>query len=164
MVFIAERRSALGMSDLQYLMHQLGPATPEIITIIQDDIDSWQIEFDEGVSLQVGWQPLPPRVLMSCAIGRATDAARERVYASLLNANLLLTGMASVKLALSQPEDDVMLIGEYELASASMAGLQSSLSEFLNFAAKFSTMIASVSAEDRPGGLAYPASMHDQRA
>ncbi len=38
---------AFGLSDLQYLMHQLGPASPEIVTILQEDIDSWQIEFDD---------------------------------------------------------------------------------------------------------------------
>lgn len=154
----------MGLSDLQYLMHQLGPATPEITTIIQEDIDSWQVEFDEGVSLQIGWRSSPPRVLMSCAIGRADDAARERVYASLLNANLLLTGVADVKLALSSPEEDVMLVGDYELASASLDELQASLSEFLRFAARFSTMVSEMPVKEPPSKPISPAAMHDQRA
>jgi hypothetical protein len=154
----------LRLSDLQYLMHQLGPATPEIVTIVQDDIDSWQVEFDEGVSLHFGWQETPPRLLLSCAIGQPLDDAREQVYASLLNANLLLTGVANVKLALSQPDGDVMLIGEYDIASFSMDSLQSSVSDFLCLAAKYSTMVAEAFAESPPIEADHLSAMRNQRA
>lgn len=154
----------MGLSNLQYLMHQLGPATPEIVAIIQDHIDSWQVEFDEGVSLQLSWQEKPPRVVMSCSLGSPEDRVREQVYASLLNANLLLTGMADVKIALSHPDNDVMLIGEYELGTASLAALQDSLAEFLRLAGRFAMMVAgsedaSLQQKDR-----LPAEAHDRRA
>lgn len=64
---------SFGLSDLQYLMQQLGPAMPEIATIIQEDIDSWQVELDEALSLQLRWQEQPPRVRMRCVIGRPDD-------------------------------------------------------------------------------------------
>jgi hypothetical protein len=163
-ILIAERRNALRLSDLQYLMHQLGPATPEIVTIVQDDIDSWQVEFDEGVSLQVGWQEKPPRMLMTCSIGQPEVAARERVYASLLSANFLLTGTTNLKLALSQPDEDVLLIGEYELSQVSVAALQDHLSIFLQSAARFSTIVADAGEEPLQSLDRLSVNLHEQRA
>lgn len=130
-----------GLSDMQYLMHQLGPTIPEIVTITQQDIDSWLVEFDEGVSIDLSWQEAPARMLMCCSIGQPDETHRENVYASLLGANLLLTGVASVKLALSQPEDEVMLIGEYEAGDASLDNLNKNIVEFLHYAGQFSSLV-----------------------
>lgn len=136
------------LSDLQILMHQLGPATPEIISIIQDDIDSWMVEFDEAVSLQIAWDERSMRVLMKCGLGQPYESTREEIYRLLLNANLLLTGVADVKLALSDVDDDVMLIGEYALQEPTLEALQQRLSDYLSFAEKFSTMIAKTFSDD----------------
>ena len=152
------------LSDLQHLMHQLGPAMPEISVITQDDIDSWQVEFNGDASLQIEWQASPPCVLMTCVIGQPPEAAREAVYASLLNANRELTGLANMKLALSQPDNEVLLIGEYPLGAASVTALQASLSEFLQFAAEFSMMVADSPKKDFPPQAPYITTMHDQRA
>lgn len=131
------------LSDLQYLMHQLGPATPEITTILQEAIDSWIIVFDEGVSMQIAWDDRTARVRMTCAIGRPDDGEREAIYAALLNANLLLSGVADVRLALSDDDDDVILIGEYGLVEATIDSLRQRLSEYLDHAEKFARMVTS---------------------
>ena len=136
---------AFGLSELQYLMHQLGPASPEIVTILQEDIDSWQIAFDDDVSMRIDWHEEHSRVVMSCAIGRADADAREPVYAALLEANLHLTGVASVKRALG-PDDDVMLIGECEPVDPTVDALRDKLTEFLEIAAKFSLLVTDADA------------------
>lgn len=139
-----------GLSEMQVLMHQIGPATPEIVTIIQQEIDNWLVEFDEGISIDLSWQDSPARIMMCCAIGQPEAINRESVYACLLGANLLLTGVASVKLALSQPEGEVMLVGEYEPGDASLSHLQNNIVEFLYYAGRFSELVidtASVIAE-----------------
>ncbi len=132
----------MNLSDLQYLMHQLGPATPEITTIVQESIDCWMVEFDEGVSLQLAWDERSHRVRMKCAIGQPDETAREAIYASLLNANLQLTGITDVKLALSDNDQEVMLIGEYDIGDTSLTALRKQLAEFLDVAGKFSLWIA----------------------
>ncbi len=136
---------AFGLSELQYLMHQLGPASPEIVTILQEDIDSWQIAFDDDVSMRIDWHEEHARVVMSCAIGRADADAREPVYAALLEANLQLTGVASVKLALGT-DDDVILIGEFEPIDSTIEALRDKLTEFLEIAAKFSSLVTGADA------------------
>ncbi len=152
------------LSDLQYLMHQLGPATPEIITIVQESIDSWMVEFDEGVALQVAWEERSGRALMKCAIGQPDEGAREEIYRSLLNANLQLTGVADVKLGLSDVDEDVMLIGEYEIGEEPVEGLRKHLSEFLGYAESFSQMIAGSWPEGSLPELQAVAAMNHDRA
>ncbi len=57
--------------------------------------------------------------------------------------NLLLQGAANInlKLALSSPEDDVVLIGELECYAMSVEALQTGIIEYLRFAAYFSDLI-----------------------
>ena len=129
------------LSDLQHLIRQLGPSLPEILTIVEEDLDEWQIIFDSGLSLQISWQETPARVLLCCAIGKPDESQREKIFARLLNMNLLLQGVANVKLALSSPDDDVILIGELASNSMTLETLQEEISEYLRFAARFSELI-----------------------
>lgn len=129
------------LSDLQHLIRQLGPSFPEISTIAEEDLDEWQIIFDSGLSLQISWQETPARVLLCCAIGKPDESQREKIFARLLNMNLLLQGVANVKLALSSPEDDVILIGELASDSMTLETLQEEITEYLRFAARFSELI-----------------------
>ena len=129
------------LSDLQHLIRQLGPSLPEISTIIEEDLDEWQIIFDSGLLLQISWQETSARVLLYCAIGKPVESQREKIFAWLLNMNLLLQGVANVKLALSSPEDDVILIGELEANVLSLEMLQEEITNYLRFAAKFSELI-----------------------
>lgn len=154
----------LKLSDLQYLMHQLGPAMPEITTIVQQAIDSWMVEFDEGVSLQLAWEQRAMQVLLKCALGQPDEGAREEIYAALLSANLLLTGVADVKLGLSHVDDDVVLIDEYALEDASIDTLSRHLSDFLTYAGKFSEMIARPCSPASSDELRSATGLHQDRA
>jgi len=129
------------LSDLQHLIRQLGPSLPEISTIIEEDLDEWQIIFDSGLLLQISWQETPARVLLCCAIGKPDETQREKIFARVLNMNLLLQGVANLKLALSSPEDDVILIGEIDAAAISLEVLQEEITEYLRYAARFSELI-----------------------
>jgi hypothetical protein len=129
------------LSNLQHLIRQLGPCLPEISTITEEDVDSWQINFDAGLSLQISWQETPARVLLCCAIGQPLESQREKIFARLLNMNLLLQGVANVKLALNSPEDDVIVIGEIESNALTLEILQEEIADYLRFAAHFSELI-----------------------
>ena len=129
------------LSDLQYLIRQLGPSLPEISTIIEEDLDEWQIIFDSGLLLQISWQETPARMLLYCTIGKPDETQREKIFARLLNMNLLLQGVANLKLALSSPEDDVILIGELVSDSMTLETLKQEITDYLRFAARFSELI-----------------------
>ena len=72
------------LADLQHLIRQLGPHLPDISTITEEDLDSWQIIFNTGFSLHIRWQEIPERVLLYCAIGQPVEAQREKIFARLL--------------------------------------------------------------------------------
>jgi hypothetical protein len=140
-VSIKEPYLANQLSNLQHLIRQLGPNFPQVLSITEDDLDSWQINFDTGLSLQISWQETPARVLLYCAIGKPDESQREKIFARLLTMNLLLQGVANLKLALSSPEDDVIVIGECESTALTLEILQAEISDYLRFAAHFSELI-----------------------
>lgn len=152
------------LSDLQHLIRQLGPSLPEITTITEEDLDSWQISFDSGFSLQISWQETPTRVLLCCAIGQPVEAEREKIFARLLTMNLLLQGVANVKLALSSPEDDVILIGELEVETMSLEVLQKEIADYLRFAAYFSVFITNPNADSAELDFSHEINFKLQRA
>ena len=143
-----ESELANQLSDLQHLIRQLGPSLPEISTIIEEDLDEWQIIFDSGLSLQISWQETPARVLLCCVIGKPDESQREKIFARLLTMNLLLQGVANLKLALSSPEDDVIVIGEIESTALTLEILQAEISDYLRFAAHFSELINKTNIEN----------------
>lgn len=129
------------LSDLQHLIRQLGPCIPEVAMIVEEESDSWQIIFEENFSLQISWQENPARVLLCSAVGKPQENHREKLFAQLLNMNLLLQGVANLKLALSSPEDDVILLGELESEMISLDMLKKEITEYLRFAAHFSDLV-----------------------
>lgn len=155
---------AFQLSDLQHLIHQLGPSIPEILTITEDESDSWQIGFDLGFSLQISWQENPARVLLCCAIGKPNETQREKIYARLLNMNLLMQGVANVKLALSSPEDDVILIAELDSQTMSLEMLQKEIADHLRFAAYFSVVMTNPDSESTELDFSHEMSFKLQRA
>lgn len=118
------------LSDLQHLMHQLGPVIAEISAIFQHETDQWEIEFEEQVALHLGWHAESSGLLLSCSLG---PAQQER-YADYLRANLLWFGVAPLRIALRDPDEEVMLIGEYAAENLSIEFLQQTIHTFLTHA------------------------------
>lgn len=129
------------LTDLQYLMAQLGPASPDIQFIVQHD-DEWQIALDDGRSLHVSWQPQRRSAVLSCGLGRVMSDERENIYALLLHANLLLSPESGARLALSRPDEEIMLIGEDVTDAPSVQALQHQIITFLQLAVTYAELIA----------------------
>lgn len=115
------------LSDLQHLMRQIGPVIAEISAIFQHETDQWEIEFDEQVALHLGWHAESSALLLSCSLG---PAQQER-YADYLRSNLLWFGVAPIRIALRDLDDEVMLIGEYAAENLSIEFLQQTIHTFL---------------------------------
>lgn len=130
------------LSDLQYLMHQLGPATPEVNAILQEEVDCWQVMLDGEIGVQLSWQPEPPRVVFSCAVGEVGEALRESIYAHLLVANGLPSERLGLRFALDFPEGQVLVLGELDVPDLSLDSLREQLRIFLQHAVGMSAFIA----------------------
>ncbi len=136
------RRPALPLSDLQYLMHQLGPAMPEILTVFQMESDCWELTFEGDISVEVGWQDQPPRVLFNCSVGEVPEDLREPVYARLLVANALPPDRLNLRFALNFTDEQVLVLGELDETDLSLESLCSELDEFLKCAVMISSFMA----------------------
>lgn len=140
------------LSDMQYLMHQLGPAMTEVSVILQEEIDSWQVLFNDDIGVQISWQTEPPRVLISGALGEVPEGARERVYAGLLIANSLPSSTLGLTCSLGLPDEQVLVLAEIEASALSVDDLADRLREFLHQAVEVSAFIA-----DSAHAIAYSA-------
>lgn len=157
------RRHLLQLSDLQYLMYQLGPSMPEISAIVQEKDECWHVEFDDAVRIQINWQAHPPAVMATCMVGEVDDEWDEPSYARLLNANRLLVSSANTTLALSPSGERVELIGECMLASGSLSELQRELSRFIRLAAGVAVMISELPDEVWKAQKAFPLELQAHR-
>jgi len=155
------------LADLQYLMAQLGPENSDVLLVVQQSDECWEVELEGELSLQISWQAQRSSVIVSCGLGYPACAERESVYALLLNENLVLAGLSGVRLALSKPDQEVMLIGECFLSSNSAPGLYQHLAEFIHLALRYAALIAQPSQTDAPAPvplIAQHASLDYQRA
>ncbi len=130
------------LADLQYLMHQLGPTMSEILMIVQEESDCWDLTFEDELSVQVAWQEEPTRVLFSCAVGEVPEDLREPVYARLLFANALPQERLDLRFALDFSDEQVLLIGELNETDLSLDTLRDELQNFLVCAIEASVFIA----------------------
>lgn len=151
------------LTDLQYLMHQLGPTMPEILTILQHESDRWELTLDEEISVDIGWQEQPSRTLFSCAIGEVPEALCESIYARLLIANSLPSERLSLRFALDFPDERVLLLGELVEVDASLDSFRADLASFVQCAVAMASFIAEsaaaidgASSEAKPDDTMFP--------
>ncbi len=130
------------LSDLQLLMHQLGPATPGIDAIVEDDIESWEVQLDDGATLCIAFQCEPAEAVFSCLLGPAPAQRQTEIYAAMLCANLHYQGVAPIKFALNHPAGELMLIATYPLSGMSLDSLQKNLRSFHTYARHFAEQVA----------------------
>lgn len=68
---------------------------------------------------------------MSCELALSSEAHRLAIYTAMLNFNLLYQGVAPLKVALSSPDGNLLLIGQYQLSEHSLPILQQLMQQFL---------------------------------
>lgn len=144
------------LSDLQMLMHQLGPATPGIEAIIEDDIESWEVQLDDGATLCIAFQCEPAEAVFSCLLGPTPVHRQTEIYAAMLCANLLYQGVAPIKFALNHPAGELMLIAAYPLLGMSLDSLQKNLSSFHAYARHFAEQVVVEESNTDAKPLALP--------
>ena len=131
-----------GLTIAQTLMHQIGPELAEIETIIQQEIDSWAIQFFDDEMIHMLYQASPSRWVMSYELDAPEISNQAEIYAAMLCTNLLYQGVAPLKVALSKPGGVLLLIGEFQLTEASLDELQMLIQQFLMYAAHISDQIS----------------------
>lgn len=126
----AGNRLSNTLAHLQAQMQALGPATTWIEALIQDDSQSWSLHTTRGLDIGISFASPPARLILSAPLGKPEDADRQSVYATMLCTNLLYAEEASLRVALTGPEGDLMLISEISPVDWSIAELAAALLRF----------------------------------
>ncbi len=100
------------LNHVQGLMHSLGPASSWIESLIQEENDSWSLQSSEGLHIAVQFNPEPSRIFLTALLGRPESSHQKAIYTTMLSVNLLHAEDRAVRVALTGPNGDLMLISE----------------------------------------------------
>lgn len=115
---------AVSLDMAQMLMQELGPQTPEIDAVLQQDEKSWLLVFSDEQSIYVEWANNPERLVLSTGLGKPVEGCQLQVYETLLSYNLLWQNTGGVRMAIDGPNGEVLLIYDLFDDQLSLSELQ----------------------------------------
>lgn len=115
---------------LQELMQALGPSTAAIEWLIQESESSWSLGMNNGAELGVSFCSSPDRLLLSAIIGKPEEPDRQTIYTTMLCSNLLYAEEKALRIALTGPDGDLMLLSEMTPADWTLSEMIEALSRF----------------------------------
>jgi hypothetical protein len=144
------------LERMQIMMEEIGPIMSEIEAVIQSEEKNWAIQFDDQSIVMLEWIENPDRVVLTAMLGTPTESMQLSVYETLLCYNLLWKDTGGVKMALSGPGGELVLL--YELFSSNLAlnELQTVLTNFVSIAQVWSVYVTGESDQAAP---ALPSSL-----
>ena len=141
---------ATTVEQIQQLMQELGPATPDIDAVVQTEEPSWAIQFSDESIIIVEPADEPARLVMSADIGTAPEAAERHLYEALLSYNLLWRDNGGVKIGLAGPKGSLIINWEICVDGLRLPDLQSAIRRFLKTASSWQHYVAKADAEPVP--------------
>ena len=114
----------------QELMQELGPSMAEIEWLIQESERSWSIGYAGEMELGISFCASPDRLLLSAIIGQPEEADRQSIYTAMLCSNLLYAEAQALRIALTGPEGELMLLSEMVPADWTLTEISEAISRF----------------------------------
>lgn len=103
---------SITLSHIQDLMQSIGPATSWIESLIQEECDSWVLQSSEDLQIAMYFHPEPERIFLTALLGCPDPSHQQAIYTTMLSVNLLNAENHSMRVALTGPSGDLMLISE----------------------------------------------------
>jgi hypothetical protein len=125
---------SISLDLAQMLLQELGPQTPEIDAILQEDEKSWLLVFADEKSVYVEWAANPERLVLSTGLGKPVEGSELQVYETLLSYNLLWQDTGGVRMAIDGPQGEIMLIYDLFDDQLSLSELQTVVLNISNIA------------------------------
>ena len=147
---------ATNLERMQIMMEEIGPSMSEIEAVIQSEERNWAIQFDDQSIVMLEWAESPDRVVMTAMLGTPTESMQLSVYETLLCYNLLWKDTGGVKMALSGPGGELVLLYELFAGNLSLNELQTVLTNFVSIAQVWSVYVTGESDQAAP---ALPSSL-----
>lgn len=141
---------ATNLERMQIMMEEIGPSMSEIEAVIQSEEKNWAIQFDDQSIIMLEWADNPDRVVLTAMLGTPTESMQLSVYETLLCYNLLWKDTGGVKMALSGPGGELVLLYELFSVNLSLNELQTVLANFVSIAQVWSVYVTGESDQAAP--------------
>ncbi len=132
---------ASNLERMQIMMEEIGPSMNEIEAVIQSEDKNWAIQFDDQAIVMLEWSDQPDKVVLTTMLGTPSEAMQLSVYETLLCYNLLWKDTGGVKMALSGPGGELVLLYELFATDLTINELQVVLTNFLSIAQVWSVYV-----------------------
>jgi hypothetical protein len=124
------------------LMQELGPSLAAIEWLIQESESSWSLGMSNGQELGVSFCTVPSRFLLTAMIGRPEETERQTMYTTMLCSNLLYAEERALRVALTGPEGDLMLISECIPDEWTVAEISDCIARFSDTVSRFTDVMS----------------------
>ena len=121
---------SIALIHLQELMQSLGPSSSWVDSLIQEASDSWTLQSNDGLHIAMTFSQETSRLFLSALLGQPEESHQSVIYSSMLCLNLLHAEDHSLRVALTGPSGELMLIGEVSLTEWTIASLQHCILHF----------------------------------
>ncbi len=147
---------ATNLERMQIMMEEIGPSLPDIQTVIQSEDRNWAVQFSDESIVMLEWVEGPDRVVLTSLLGAPSESMQLSVYETLLCYNLLWKDTGGVKMALSGPGGELVVIYELFSTELTLNELQTVLTNFVSIAQIWTVY---VTGEGGQSGIPLPGSM-----
>lgn len=144
---------ATNLERMQIMMQEIGPSLPDIEAVIQSEDMNWAIQFSDQSIVMLEWVEDPDRVVLTSLLGVPSESMQLSVYETLLCYNLLWKDTGGVKMALSGPNGELVVIYELFSTDLTLNDLQTVLTNFVSIAQIWTVY---VTGESLPPGMPLP--------
>jgi len=132
---------ATNLERMQIMMEEIGPAMSEIEAVIQSEGKNWAVQFEDQSIVMLEWAESPDRVVLTAMLGVPSEAMQLSVYETLLCYNLLWKDTGGVKMALSGPGGELVLLYELFASNLNRNELQTVLINFVSISQVWSVYV-----------------------
>lgn len=121
---------SISLIHIQELMHSLGPSSSWIDSLVQEASDSWTLQSSDGLTIAMTFNLETLRLFLSALLRQPEEAYQSAVYTTMLCMNLLHAEDHSLRVALTGPSGELMLMSEVSLNDWTIEGLQYCIRHF----------------------------------
>ncbi len=132
---------ATNLERMQIMMEEIGPAMSEIEAVIQSEEKNWAVQFEDQSIVMLEWAESPDRVVLTAMLGVPSETMQLSVYETLLCYNLLWKDTGGVKMALSGPSGELVLLYELFASNLNRNELQTVLINFVSISQVWSVYV-----------------------
>ncbi len=121
---------SIPLIHLQELMHSLGPSSSWVDSLVQEASDSWTLQSSDGLTIAMTFNLETSRLFLSAILGQPDEVHQSAIYTTMLCMNLLYAEDHSLRVALTGPSGELMLISEVSLTDWTIESLQHCILHF----------------------------------